>query len=168
MSSSVPTEICSMCLRTVKIIPTHLFPGFDKLCLLWKENAPTTNITIARCARGGASGGRDEGLRCTEHLYKDAHRDETHGLGKPRGPWCSSWGGHGAPSCEGRVHPLWPVTWRCDHRAERNLEETCLYPCTHTHSMVESLNLLNTEAWAHRIFHTLSLLIALIVNWQPL
>lgn len=37
-----------------KIIPTHLFPCFDKLCLLWKENAPTANITVAWC--GGAFG----------------------------------------------------------------------------------------------------------------
>lgn len=91
--------------------------------------------------------GRDEELRCMEHLYKDAHRDQTQGLGKPWGPWHSSWGGHGEPSCEGRVRSLSPVTRRCDYRAERNLQKTCLYLCTHTHSMtVESLNLLNTEA----------------------
>ena len=30
MSSSVPTEICLLCLKTEKIIPTHLFPTFDK------------------------------------------------------------------------------------------------------------------------------------------
>lgn len=168
MSSSVPTEICSLCLRTVKIIPTHLFPGFDKLCLLWKENAPTTNIAIARCARGGASG-RERWRtqmhgtplqRCSQRWNPwpgQAQRTLAQLLGRP-------WG----TQLWRRVHPLWPVTWRCDHRAERNLEETCLCPGTHTHWMVESLNLLNTEAWAHRIFHTLSLLIALIVNWQPL
>lgn len=142
-----PTDMFIM-FKDKKVVSFHLFPCFDKLSLLWKENPPTKEHKNSMCSMRPWKEvwkGERKGLKPREPLYMKIHREtEFVTLANPRAGW--------VPGPWRKIllsMASYLETW-LQGRKNRNLGKKHLCPCTQTHTHNYRRILINCFSLTHR------------------
>lgn len=142
-----PTDMFIM-FQDKKVISFHLFPCFDKLSLLWKENPPTKEHKNSMCSMRPWKEvwkGERKGLKPREPLCMKIHMEtEFVTLANPRAGWVPG------PWRKILLSMAYYLEIWLQGRKKRNLGKKRLCPCTQTHTYNYRRILINCFSLTHR------------------